>query len=1254
MNMDSDLVISSPDPLGQSNENIGTPSPTKTPTKRQRLSITPRKPLTDTSGNAKTQDFYLTTPPARSGSSSPIKLSKHKDEAQSPWRIRLTVQAERVDDGNQEVSSILLTERTTTTRVPLKGGDDPSPNVKRSRGRPRKSIDSPFKRNGTPKPKGAGRLMTMHDSPGRSGSRGIKSPTPTKKGRGKGRKNLEFGSRGFETEGGFGSSSNSNSVYTTKQQKDGKAARSRSRSRRKEITPKKMALESESGSEMSALLTQIDEQHQDQFLNYDSSISDPSNLASSQCVLREMASVKAGGHNALAAEQTTAQSNLKMGDEAMWRSIIREDSRSLSPTKTAQQQPADLDPTDDHQEYDTILESEGFSMVSVESIPSMASHSGNTADDVDRRMSSSLASKSAMDSRDSLNPPEPSREASSTHKQHSSIKERTPEITSSLSVPPAPQANKPPSSPRELNKKGDGTPEIVRVTRAGTALQDVLGPANHRPDLRNPHLSSPFHSSEKPSPFLTSPVAKPENAQHVYAGRSGKIAMDNAFTGFGQGTRRELRAGLRLGEELAKKQTKLSDDNDDPLSNNDIVSQHATKVAYPRLRSAASKISSNLDISERAEQVTYPNFTNEQLPSPETSDTDLNEDRMSWKANKPMKAEEPTLPTAALLVDDDTPAPDASIIDNTMLAREAQWQQERDAVSKRIDEAPSSQVIVIDSDDEDFHLETYMYEQDSTDVLQAQDRSANTSQQPGNEDGSLLPQPSLPKPRRSKIPSPWRRGRRAFSSDVAENTESDLFWQPDQAQGRATRRRQERKKRELESLSGSSLAHESSSKIVEEKHTSELVTDRLASLHHNPSDNAAQKSRKIQLKDLNFEPELSEVADISQSSINGSSTSQEQSPAQAALERSSAASEAFSRHATRESEFTCPERLARHSQLAGPESDSALSVSEDLPQSSISDSSVTEEQSPALPAKSPRDAIREYQQETLRKAALLNKPKETKPLDDTRDRIQPIDELLATETAVKVAPHKPKTKPKPQRHAKPPMIDPQLLHLGPEKPPPTLPIIPEPTSWLSVLAAPITNLFTPSPPALPPATKSDILTSSPHEPLPIHHPWQPSHTRALSAFYHASHFYGAFIFPYNSRSRSARHLGYNITTSRGWSRKVTKADCGIADAFWVLLQARGVIDRDAVGEGERLDINEGDIVYKCVTLWAEMVMRGEVAVDKGRGEAVGLRRQGDRMWSVGDVEWEENHSGYFERKKREFELQGLPSWREKGLMPGVE
>src|SRR5690242_19393583 len=121
---------SSPDPLALSTHENTTTSTRKT-------QHTPTHPRTASPNKhnrrPSTHEFELSSP-AKS-----MIMNTPRTGGASPWRIKVTVQAEPESDGENTMSPMVKkATRTKTTTIPLKDPDAPSP-MKRRRGRPRKS-----------------------------------------------------------------------------------------------------------------------------------------------------------------------------------------------------------------------------------------------------------------------------------------------------------------------------------------------------------------------------------------------------------------------------------------------------------------------------------------------------------------------------------------------------------------------------------------------------------------------------------------------------------------------------------------------------------------------------------------------------------------------------------------------------------------------------------------------------------------------------------------------------------------------------------------------------------------------------------------------------------------------------------------------------------------------------------------------------------------------------------------------------------
>ena len=1114
-------MLSSPDPLALSNENISTPSPTK----GRGVALTPRKPLADASGNTHVQDFYLNTPPPRK--TSPMKSFKQSSQSTSPWRIRLTLQAEQTSDlqgspSRRQTPTKRLIERSTTITVPLNGGDDtPQFLEKRGRGRPRKSLEAPAKRNGTPIPKKNARRKTVPDVVQEQNDTPISVRAgPPKRAKGKPRKSLEP-SKDISTSMQADTPLQSPVMEDVQPDEAGKPTRRKSRARRKEIIPVEIAMET-------------DRERPDKSEKLNGSVNEAQSLTADNGV--GTFPFGSGQKSALHPEapqmlspatrsrKSPSPGKLSAEDDpsGMWRAMT---SCKTTPPNEDDHGEADFDPTNEHQEYDTILESEGFSMVSVSSLASTGSHSRGSAGKVvqDKPHDQEPTASASHSVPATLIDAQVQKEAI----RNLRARENTPAVAASPSIPQAPK-NGPSQSPRAMEEPTNGTPKLARVVRAGNALQGVLSP-------KPQNLASPFRPAEN----VHSPLMKEDAAAQTMQSapmvieKPSKADLENLFSGFGVGTRRELKAGLRLGEELAKRQ-QLNCHNSvpSPVQSANVKSPAYSDPLYPSLSSADTTMNYSLPASGLVREVQYPVLSNPQLPSPKLSEEDLDEDRMSWKADDPVKINKPTpaeeqspgqnISHSCRGNSAETPcagldAPDTSEIDHVMLAREAEWQCEREAVSRQIEMANKSQVIVIDDTSEIRDMSDE--DEEDSDVWQAE---ANESREPTPEESEIVERPEITKPRRMQLPSPWRRNSQVVYTEGPKPNEADLFWMPDDSKS----------ERATQEDTHSECRLDSSKESASEQQHYHV---------HGPEDK-----------------------------VSRSDSSKAQSPEAPASAGNS----------------QTPARRVNHGPVELPKTPEKTYI-EDYTESFDEDMSLTPVCDRTVDAFSPAESI------------------------------APIDPLLLQKPA----------------H--------EELQKRPQSPPgPIRPITQSQQSWLSRLTAPIWRAFTPLP---PPATKEDILSSGPYEPLCQFTPWEGCHTRALSPLYYASLLYGSHIFPCDKTVDSCVYHGMKIVTPLGWTRHVTPADCGVVSAFMVLLDERGF----ALSEpGERW-IDDFIVFHQLVNLWVSMVMKGEVEVDESKGEKSGLRKQGDRKWTKDDIDWSKNRTEYFERKRRQFD--GLPSWKAKGF-----
>ncbi|KIV91715.1 hypothetical protein PV10_06228 [Exophiala mesophila] len=460
--------------------------------------------------------------------------------------------------------------------------------------------------------------------------------------------------------------------------------------------------------------------------------------------------------------------------------------------------------------FDTVLESEGFTMIDLDSIPSARQLRNNLADTVEE----------IEENRDNRSPQlEPKHDIPnvvvSSSRQQSVLKYPAlnlldeSDLSSTVPSSPPPAIQQPSrsllSAPVITNRKV--TPQIcpspelpsppkqvIRRTPqhahrgsagalfAGIALQDVV---------------SPDHPSQ-----LSSVASKDST-------RRSQELEGPLFGGFDSGTKRELRAGLRFGEELAKRQS--SSPAEKETRDVGVINQVRSKD-LPKYQAHQHEKTQPQTQVWRGE--TTVQQTPVQLPSnPISKDNDFGHPLMQTPDHR-------TLDTA-----------DKSFLD-TQARREREWQLEREEIIRQIQNASESQVIVIDSSDDEDEVEQKSSNQgqhvhtsdsetltdlgapgpsiendhendDYEDIWLAEAKNSSSPQgeshvdrPPGQE---ILPRKSAQeveentvtaRPRRSLIPSPWKRGddiavpqeQSTFLTSNLDDQSGMLFWkEPDPA-----------------------------------------------------------------------------------------------------------------------------------------------------------------------------------------------------------------------------------------------------------------------------------------------------------------------------------------------------------------------------------------------------------------------------------------------------------------------------------------
>jgi serine/arginine repetitive matrix protein 2 len=333
---------------------------------------------------------------------------------------------------------------------------------------------------------------------------------------------------------------------------------------------------------------------------------------------------------------------------------------------------------------------------------------------------------------------------------YSNISETPSIVFSSPALPPLLQPTNP-----ERRRSSDDTSNNDQLqksfsptVRAGRVLQDIATTSPSR--TRSQSLRSPFKSPTAQKSTIPanihndtarkSAVEPYSRLQHIKASAGGLLA------GFSDDTRRELRQSLIIGEQLAQDATQTQ------------VRVNRATVAGP--------------------QDPFSNSVR-QLPNPSANDSEpytlglpkqpkfgfgsaRSEGAMSWQA-------EQTVTVTAARPSSKSSMKDVSMRDAsyhepaTLLQRrrEAESARERADVSSRIESADPSQIIEISSDVDDD-------DSDSEDIWVAEARNSSSMIRE-----QLTPAPQrqeyVEKPRRSKLPSPWRKNskRLVYSDELA-------------------------------------------------------------------------------------------------------------------------------------------------------------------------------------------------------------------------------------------------------------------------------------------------------------------------------------------------------------------------------------------------------------------------------------------------------------------------------------------------------
>ncbi|KAF3387014.1 hypothetical protein F1880_000260 [Penicillium rolfsii] len=684
---DAEYLISSPIKPFTGRQSWLSPATVKrqrTPAKRRRVTLSPTR-----SGHSiRFDDVLLPGSPTmkldgRQRSLSPEKFVQ--DGNVSPWRIRVTLEATQ-DEENQGQSSPSrkrLRPSTMTTKVPLK--DDGSPlkqkTPARRRGRPRKSDiqsqnGSPLHgspgntpgpagatpkrrlaqaRKNTPRPQPQVISMLADDPEEEPEDEPQGVPTPTLEpahqhfspmditADGSAKPDRQWSPMNLATDGGYESDSLGADDLPIANLRAPPSAHAQ--------TQENTTAREYGRANYDTPIIGATEHH---FLDDDENIhSTPSKMPSpSRERLGSSArSSRLAGNTVSPRDYPTPTPTSSLADEdnhPEGQTVeVRKDRQQTAADHEHQSEPL-ADPTDEHEEFDTIMESEGFTMVSLDSLPSAKQYglgssakfstdssgkkreSGRIGDRLKRKLPAPI-DNFRSDTRSSTRPspvietrsPKP-HELARTSLERGTAKVQAP---AQVSYPKLPVTR---SSEKSLDDTPRRTPmSLARVVRVGMALQGTFKPQ--------------------------------ENEVPGSSNASRKKRLEGVFSTFSPATQRELRAALGIGQELAIRQA---------------------LAAEERARAQAE------EIEDEASPVDDYNYSMR-----ETQGDDQSEDAQ--------EEEDQAMPVSVQPRQRDSPQLNTNNSIPTRTQREQEWQREREIVSRHASDPRNSERLIHIESDED-------------------------------------------------------------------------------------------------------------------------------------------------------------------------------------------------------------------------------------------------------------------------------------------------------------------------------------------------------------------------------------------------------------------------------------------------------------------------------------------------------------------------------------------------------------------------
>ncbi|RJE24794.1 AT DNA binding protein [Aspergillus sclerotialis] len=650
---DADYLISSPFKPFAGRQSFMSPAnfrPLQTPHKRQRISLSPAK----TAHSIKFDDVLLPASPTMKLNGDPRSPSPDKVEQDgnvSPWRIRVTLEATQDENNQGSPRRKRLTSPTKTTKVPLKDEQDQTVQTPgRRRGRPRKSALR--ERDATPIPGSPGH------TPGPQG-------TGQKRKRGRPRKSMPDSdlpkdihtndeapvveperswsplniAADADSDDGLPDDQVANSIELDNQIAQPDAVTWDRGTPRVTFEPQYDTPD----------VGAIDQDYMgdDAYLHSTPSKM-PSPTRESQIASPENASLHAGHTPGPNRQRTypTPTSSSQVDDERQGQERHPEGSKNES--QHGVYHPTD-DPTDDHREFDSIMESEGFSMVSLDTLPSAKQHGLNTNSKLTKGPLKPFLKRESIGITDRIKRKSPLPHGN--HHEHSS---------------PAKEH----SSPEHLY------PTLPVQSPGTTMAQDNATVQDHKPDRTSPAHLYPKLPSNSPSRNVSTDY--PRANGHATALDASEpsilpVLRKRPFLRLA----RILRVGIALEGTLRHHGISTEPDIETCRRNLETIFSNFHPEIQRDLRAGL------VLAKELAKRLSWIETIKRRVAARKNNSENVHEGRT------------PQQPQGRESIKDSP--------NSEMKRRMAEWQREREAVSREIEMANSSQVIVLDSDTQSPH-----------------------------------------------------------------------------------------------------------------------------------------------------------------------------------------------------------------------------------------------------------------------------------------------------------------------------------------------------------------------------------------------------------------------------------------------------------------------------------------------------------------------------------------------------------------------